>query len=514
MTRSVAGTAPRPDALIAVEPEALVDKSGRRWTSTGALALLALALLSLGIYIAYFTASFWLGSYFDEPLLDLGKLTGYTHQAALVYGAVIFALFALYFGGYLLIRRRAGEIPLWLVLVPAAGFALALFLTYPITAVDVFDYIGEIRVLTAHGANPLITPLSDFPGDRFLPYVAWPFVPSRYGPIWLLLSVATTLVSGDDLLRNLVAFKALQIGFLALDLLVLYAILKPRGHSAAALGLFFLAWNPLVQLDVAGNAHNDLIMMFFVLLAVYALLRDRSSFVLPALALGALVKFIPALFMPLAFVFLAVRAGRNAKAWGVLLASSLAAGVLIVAFYYPFWEGPDSLGFLRFSDSFTASLPNLLRLATEPSLGASSANVAKGAGYALFGVAYLLTFRLARRGPSDLLRAFYWTTLALILFATIWFQSWYVLWLLPFAAVLPDAGLRWGAMVLSLGALSSYEIFVFVWVINWNSLSVWQVQGLATAVILGPMLPLAIGYGLRRLLRYRVSSLKPAASDV
>jgi alpha-1,6-mannosyltransferase len=493
--------APESPAPAATEPPSPKARSRSRSGLVVGITLTAIGLASLTAYIGFFAFPFPLERYAAVPLQDLGKLTRYGMEAALAYAAAVLLLFALYYAGYLVVRRwPAAALPEILLVFPVA-FAVALAQVYPILAADIFGYIAHARVWTVHGANPFLTPAAAFPADPFLPLTAWPDEPSTYGPAWLLLSAPVALFGGDDLLRNLLGFKALVLVFLALDVWLVHAILRHWRPAVAPLGVYLLAWNPLVQLDVAANGHNDVVMAFFVLLAVWALVRGWVGLVLPALTLGALIKFTPAVLLPLAAVYLVRRAGRSGRRWALLAGSVLASGALAVLFYAPFWAGPASVGFLRRGDLFTASLGNLLRLLAQPALGNNAASLARLVGYGAFAVAMLLLVPRAWRGREGAVSAFYIAIFAFILFATLWFQSWYVLWLLPLAALLPARGLQDRAILLSFGALASYEVFIFVWVMNWYSLDELRVQLLATTTIYGPFLV----YSAARLLRRRTT---------
>ena len=55
--------------------------------------------------------------------------------------------------------------------------------------------------------------------------------------------------------------------------------------------MLFFAWNPLVLFEVAGNGHNDAVVIMFVLAGVFFFVRARQVAFIPALVLGALTKF-------------------------------------------------------------------------------------------------------------------------------------------------------------------------------------------------------------------------------
>ena len=64
------------------------------------------------------------------------------------------------------------------------------------------------------------------------------------------------------------------------------------------------AWNPLILLESAGNGHNDILMVFFLLLAVYFAASDRPWLVIPALVLSISTKFVPVLVFPFFLLYL------------------------------------------------------------------------------------------------------------------------------------------------------------------------------------------------------------------
>ena len=119
-----------------------------------------------------------------EPLLDLGKITGYTWSSALVFLLLVVALYALYGIGYWLVARGKGRLAL--IFAVGSFFCAELIWAYPATAVDVFGYIAHGRLLVLHEVNPFIVPPAEFPGDAMVRYLAFPGEPSQYGPIWVL----------------------------------------------------------------------------------------------------------------------------------------------------------------------------------------------------------------------------------------------------------------------------------------------------------------------------------------
>src|SRR5205823_15131192 len=110
---------------------------------------------------------------------------------------------------------------------------------------------------------------------------------------WLTAAVDGQLPDG------LYAFKLLAVASaLATTVLIWLALRRSRPELAAA-GALLYGWNPLQQLETAGNGHNDALMVAFLALALLLLVRGRPAFALPALGAGLLVKITLVPLVPL-----------------------------------------------------------------------------------------------------------------------------------------------------------------------------------------------------------------------
>ena len=139
-----------------------------------------------------------------------------------------------------------------------------------------FVYAIYTRGWGLYGLNPLATAPAQFPGND--PWVGlaaeWADVPSPYGPVWQVLSLGAYYLGGGDFLRHVFALKLIMIGAYLGSATLIYLILKQRQPRWAVAGTIAFAWNPLVLLAVAQNGHNDIVMIFFLLAAVWALVHS------------------------------------------------------------------------------------------------------------------------------------------------------------------------------------------------------------------------------------------------
>jgi alpha-1,6-mannosyltransferase len=433
--------------------------------------VLAVPLLPINLYV---------------PLLDLGKITGYTWRSAVLYLALVLGLYALYAIGYRLVARHSAST--FALLALGAFFCFELIWAYPATAADVFGYVAHGRVFTVYHANPFLKTPIDFPRDPIVPFLAFPGEPSQYGPIWILLGGLLTTLARANLLGEVLLYKTVAALAHVAGALVIYAIassLTADSARARASAYLFL-WNPMLLWEMVANAHNDGLMILFGLLAAWLFVARLHRLVLPALAAGALVKVPLALVAPV--MFIGVWHRNRARA----LEGALLALLLAVVVYRPFWEGPSTLTALRRTDLFTASLGSVVRLSLAPGLGLPEATaIARGASLAGFSAVAIGAIILATRADTneDVLRLVYFTLLGALLLATTWFQAWYVVWPLAFGAALAEPRRHLEVALLSLGGLLQYFVFIYLWVIGvFPPSENLGVQSAAYLCVVGPLL--------------------------
>ena len=434
-----------------------------------------------------------LARYFPGP----GASLAFTHMlgpdwrwASVQYAAAVVLACALY--GVALAAVWPGRRPLPAALLYGfpALFAVALLWMYPPTAVDMFHYQADARTLWVHGDNPLTVPPSAHP---YPIRISWQHQPSPYGPFWSLLTFGPALLPGDDYLAGLVLFKALAAAFyLGCARLVyrLTARLRPGRESAAVL---LFAWNPFVVLRTVGNGHNDLVMMFFALLALDLARRRVWLAVFPLLALSVLVKYATALLGPLVLWYAWSQTPGTARDRLRALAPGLAAAVLLtVVCYAPFWAGRATFatGMGEANTKMITSTPLLLKAQLELSTGLPDpAAAARALSRLLFLGLYLPLVWQARRDFTRLVTCSF-TALFLYLVASVWFRPWYMLWPLTLAALLP--GTWFTPLLLAISCCASFPDLVEQYGRNWRWLRADPGRTLAAPIVVAFLPPLLV----------------------
>ncbi len=256
------------------------------------------------------------------------------HQAegvfipAFVFGAVYAALFAI----YLLALRvtRTGQPPCKPSIVIGAGAVfLGIQLFSPVLlSWDVYFYALYGRVLSVYGVSPYgvapvfaaTDPFANFIGDKYLP--------SWYGPLWTLICAGITRVTGEHTGWTILVFRSLGLSLaIGIAILIRKILLRIEPRQATRGVLLFL-WNPLLVLETGLSAHNDVFMLFFVVLAVWLHLQGWKTAAVLALILSAFVKFLTAMLVPLYLLLVLRELPAWRERWKFLLLSSSAAALI------------------------------------------------------------------------------------------------------------------------------------------------------------------------------------------
>ena len=291
------------------------------WQNTSADTRLWICAVGSGLIYLAFTLPFLLSRYYAvTPPVDYTKLTHYSAFGFVAYLVGIVALFSFYLLGVRTLVKNRDKTPqradLRFVWLGEAAFGLILLFSYPQTAIDILVYAIRTRGWALYDLSPFLVSPDAFPtSDPWLSLAGeWANAASPYGPVWEWLSLGAFYLSGGSYLGHLFALKI--IGLLAYlgSAAMVYLILRRMRPQWAVAGMAFFAWNPLVLFESVQNSHNDILMVFFLLLAIwaYAHLIEQQKiwpvliFIL-AFAASILVKFVTLLVLPFFLLGLALR---------------------------------------------------------------------------------------------------------------------------------------------------------------------------------------------------------------
>ena len=389
-----------------------------------------------------------------------------TVQKDIFTGAMVL-MYAAYAAGIAYVPRLSVRtVALTLVVIH-----VILVLAPPMALTDVFNYINYGRMEIVDHLNPYTTtPVYEPHTDPSYALSNWHQLLSPYGPLFTMLTFAVVPLGVAG------SFWALKILLCAVSLGTIFLVYRCAQHLGRnpTRAMVIVGLNPIVLVWGLGGDHNDFLMIFMIVLGIYLLLRARErtqgrqppegglrGWLLPmsyeevaagaAFVTAAAFKASAAVLLPVVLAAL-LRAPRRLT--HVLLGMAVATAVLGAMSLIAFGLHIPDLS--TQGDVVTnESIPNLIGLAL--GLGGES----NGLHVALSGVLVLwigscCLYAFSRRGSSQgsprdaidrLVTAFGWASVALLVLLG-WVLPWYVLWVLPLAALSSSRRLRGATLVL------------------------------------------------------------------
>jgi len=353
---------------------------------------------------------------------------------------------------------------------------LCLLPALPLHSTDLYSYLafGE---LAARGFDPQVATSSALGHSPVMSLHNWPNTPSVYGPV---ANASMALIGnvgawfGSPLWAAGIAYK-LFMGLLDVaSVLLIYDVAVRANTPESTKGFVLFALNPLAW-QIAAEGHNDGLIVFFGALYVWSLRRNREVLGVVALVLGTLAKFV--LLPVLGFHVWAALKRSFPRGLAV---GTLALALLVLA-YVVTWSGWD-VELHTWSRMFSGVAPYGLSLAafivkSLTRLGAPLevqtwvfAICVWTSRALIIGVMLLALWRM--RSIDNVFEAGFLLYLTILSTAAL-HAPWYMVWLLPFAAV--QVHEHWRALALVITALAAPVCLIpGMWVV----LSALQLVGL------------------------------------
>lgn len=333
-----------------------------------------------------------------------------------------------------------------LVLAILAVHILVL-LAPPLFSTDMFSYQIYARMGALHGVNPYLAGPHAVSFDPLYGYVGfkWTTAPTVYGPLFTLLSYP---LAGFSIAASAWTFKAIAASASLLMLMMVWKLARLRAvdpvRAVALVGL-----NPLLVLYGVGGGHNDLLMLLLLVGGIYLAVRDRPATGGAAMVGAAAIKLAGGL--PLLFALVS-HDRPGTRSWRRMLVGALAATGVIAALALAFF----GRGILRLPNtveevqsdggwhSFSGFLVKGLHL------GAFHNPISVGLGVLCLLICAWLISKVAR-ARMDWIQGAGWAAVAVLITASS-LLPWYIVWLLPLAALSRDRRL-WATTLALTGAI-------------------------------------------------------------
>ena len=160
---------------------------------------------------------------------------------------------------------------------------------------------------------------------------------TNYPPLNQLSFFIAALFAGKSILGSIIVLRIqiilADIGIIYFGKKILEKLNLPIHH------IFLYALNPFIIIELTGNLHFEPVMLFFLIWAIYVLLKDKLILAGILFACSISVKLIPLLFLPLFFQ------------WFTKKESSIKHGIFCLSAFYGIIIGTTFLLFLPFYSS-------------------------------------------------------------------------------------------------------------------------------------------------------------------
>ena len=236
----------------------------------------------------------------------------------------------------------------WKWLIGPIGSGI-LYLGFVPSNADIFFYEMSGDVAN-NGSNPYTHYLYEFTTNPLLPYNHWVDMTTVYGPFWTDVNRLIMGITGPDPYIATIVYKVM-LGVVAIGLAgLVYWLTKRLTNSVrlATAAMVFVAWQPNILLESAGQAHNDIVVAFISTFGIALALIGGMSALRGAIVLVTLSATVKYVSLPLVGVLALLRLTefRLSKSVRKLLQSWILDGIailaVVVATFAPYWAGAST----------------------------------------------------------------------------------------------------------------------------------------------------------------------------
>ena len=332
---------------------------------------------------------------------------------------------------YLVTLAAARSLTMRAIWVFVIGAAVVLVLSPPLQYTDLFNYLGYAHLGALHHLNPYTHVIGAEQFDPVSRFATWANWRSPYGTLFSALTYPLALMPLP------VAYWVLKVVTVALSVAFIWLVYKcaclldrdPR------LPVLLVAANPVYLVYAVAEFHNDFFMLVPSMAAIVLLLARRYRWAGIAIAIAIAIKYTMVLLVPFLLFAAWRQRGLRRLVSGIVLAGIPLLVMSVALFGLTVGNVHDQSRLIT-----DLSIPNLLGWAI--GAGGAASWVVNFMQVVIVGVVAWQLFK-----QREWLSGAGWATVALL--ASLgWLMPWYIIWLLPLAAIAADARLR----VVALGA--------------------------------------------------------------
>lgn len=419
------------------------EDSGRIPTLTVAVGLVATFTIVMGGSLAGAAAPGASGRLWSVPTVPVRPRTDLVIALSLFYGGMIVFVRSWFRLRRLVLERGLGA---GVVVIVALIWAVPFLAGPPLGSRDVYAYGAQGRLAaqgidvysegpSALGENPVLEAVDPLYLD----------VPVVYGPVFVALSSEVAERTGDGVIASVLAYRLIAVIGLAVASLAVFDLARSLGRHTADAMVLTVA-NPLILLHLVSGAHNEALMLAFLMSGLAIGSRPRYRHLGIVLCAFAATIKVPAVlgaaFLAWPWIVSVVdwrhRAGRLA-----LVGAEIMGVITLATRSTPWgWGWVDALIDASPVDAYL-SVTSLLGGAVHLVTGLDAASVLTAARLGGLVVAAVLVIALLLNRHSSGLVGLAWALLLIaVLHPTT--QPWYLTWgLLLMAAATAGERNRW-----------------------------------------------------------------------
>ena len=240
-------------------------------------------------------------------------------------------------------------------------------------------------------------------------------------------------------------------------LTVFYLIKICKHLGVSTKNVLLYALNPLIIVELVGNLHFEALMISFLCMAIYYLLKQKYDLSAVLFALAVNTKLLPLMFLPLFW---------NYIGWKKSVRYYLIVGGLTIIFFMPFLSVEmlshlsKSVNLYFKSFEFNASLYYLIRWIGFQLVGYNIIGIAgRSLSILVLGIILYMSFH-KKNIKTPLLKRMFWAFAIYLVCATV-VHPWYISTLVFFSVFLPYRfALIWSGMALLSYAAYQTEAYI------------------------------------------------------
>lgn len=305
----------------------------------------------------------------------------------------------------------------------------------PYTSLDVYSYIGHGWVASHYHENPYYVPVGEIIEEQgFDPIfhkmaVGWRFETVVYGPVWTSICTVLSTLSMGNIDFALFLFKLINLLLHLANCLLIYKITKRK----LWVGLYGL--NPFILFEFLTNGHNDIFLIFFILLAIYFVRKKKNlGLAVASLAMAAGIKYITILLLPFLVLYMVREKKLKDKIKHCMLYGI--EFLIILAIWYMIYlrDWKVFAGILIQQEKVTASLLSIVYYMAGQNM--QLIEIIKFILMALFFIGYVyiiikIGFCSKNVSFTKMMRSYQVIILIFLFFIITNFRFWYIGWLIP-----------------------------------------------------------------------------------